>query len=833
MKFNFKKISAIGSSLLLAGMSIAAPIAAANYPAPFVVGGSEDISALVYGANAATLDGVLAGKINEDLNSYVTTTTSGTSSTVTGGDSVLIGKSSDHLNLGNTWSVFTGSVGDDDLSLLLADGTYRANDNDEFDYEQKINLGAPTFSFFRDSDYEDLIGASGKTPTLGFRITSNTYIMNYTLDFTTDVEDDSAGATDLADIEGSDLTILGKTYYVSDAKNGTSSSVAGKFTLLDSAQIGTVSEGESVTISGHDVSISYMDNNEVKFIVDGKDVPSSGKLTAGSSYKLDDGSYIGVRDISKLEIQGEIGTASFSIGSGKLEVTSGSEVKLNDDTISGVRGWIHKGTASGGVEKIDKIVLEWRVDGEVFITPESELILPGFGSIKFSMNSIMRNTEEKITIDRDGDTSIELTAPIKDGDVSINLLYSNASGDWIGIGKDATNRLATDGDRTLTFIQKVGSEDYHEEFVVSYNITGEAQSYLMKAKITEDKTAGRNETELLKYANGAWVTVCSEKTALDTCDVGDVTLTINSLMSNSSDKNVSLTGSANTNFYTLFTAGGLKIILPYTKATILASTADYEKGALNVTAGNVTGNNEIEWYLHMEGEDKDDNIGSGTGFSFTLTSTTANKVHVSAVNTTGGGAGSGTGGLTGLELEESNNYYNYVIDDVAPKIIHYTGGDEDYAEVYYPSGDSESYAEVFLAEVGAQITAGSVGSSGGTSFGYLVVSDNEVASVANKNIIVVGGTCINSAAAKVLGVATGTCGAEFTTATGVGAGQFLIQSVEGAYTAGKIALVVAGYEMAETQMATTYLTTQKPDVSAGNKYTGTSSTSATLVTETA
>ncbi|MFQ5532016.1 MAG: hypothetical protein ACE5ES_05355, partial [Candidatus Nanoarchaeia archaeon] len=201
MKFNFKKISAIGSSVLLAGMSVAAPIAAANYPAPFVVGGSANV-AIVYGTGPGAMDSAATANVGSDLQSYLSGGTSGTTSTVSGGDSLLLAKSSDNLNIGNTWGVFTGSVTEDDLSTLLADGTYVADDNDEFDYEQKITLGAPTLTHFRDSDYETLIGASVKTPAVGFKLTSNTFVMNYTLDFLQDAE--TTTGTDLTDIEGSD-----------------------------------------------------------------------------------------------------------------------------------------------------------------------------------------------------------------------------------------------------------------------------------------------------------------------------------------------------------------------------------------------------------------------------------------------------------------------------------------------------------------------------------------------------------------------------------------------------------------------------------------------------
>jgi hypothetical protein len=112
-----------------------------------------------------------------------------------------------------------------------------------------------------------------------------------------------------------------------------------------------------------------------------------------------------------------------------------------------------------------------------------------------------------------------------------------------------------------------------------------------------------------------------------------------------------------------------------------------------------------------------------------------------------------------------------------------------------------------------------------------MVTDAEVSSVSSKNLIIVGGSCINSAAAKVLGFSGPTCGAAFTASTGVGSGQFLIKSVSGAYTSGKIALVVAGYEAADTVNAVQYLINKKPDTS--KTYKGTSATIAEEVVTTA
>ncbi|MFQ5531128.1 MAG: hypothetical protein ACE5ES_00780, partial [Candidatus Nanoarchaeia archaeon] len=469
MKFNFRKISAIASSALMVGMTVGIA-AAASYPAPFISGGTSDV-AIVYGTGAgvSALDQTQAFNINIDLQSR-TGGTSGSSGSVTGGDSVLLAKGSDNLNLGNTWGVFTGSVDDDDLTNLLADGTYAADDNDEFDYEQKITLGTPTLTHFRDSDFESIAGLTARTPTVGFKISSNTFIMNYTLDFTQDAESDIVSG-DMDDIEGSDIPLLGKTYFVSDLKNGTDATIFGKMTLLDSATVSSVSEGETVTVqsggNSYEVGISYIDNDEVTFLVNGEKAPKTGKLQKGETYRLSDNSYIGARDISKLEVSGELGNADFSIGAGKLEITSGSNIKLNDDTIEGVKGYVYRGTASSGAEQIDKVEINWVNDEEEFLAPGQDLLLPGFGGIKFTMNPLVRPEEEKVVIEKDSDTSVALTVPIKDGTVDFNILFTNSTsgGNFSGLGKDVDERLATSSGNTVLYYEKFNGNDYHKYFV--------------------------------------------------------------------------------------------------------------------------------------------------------------------------------------------------------------------------------------------------------------------------------------------------------------------------------------------------------------------------------
>ena len=834
---NFKRISAIATGLLMIGMT-AGVAAAATYPLPFVENNVANV-AIVYGADSPnSLDLVPATSISADLSTYITAT-AGTTGTTPSGDpglSVLLAKSSDNLNLGNMWSVFTGTVDKDDLKTLLAAGNYVAGDNDEFAYEQKIILGAPNLTHFRDSDYENQAGLTAKTPVVGFKIASSTFIMNYTIDFTSNAQSDIVSSR-LDDIEGSNLPLFGKKYYVSRLNNGTGTrDFLGTLTLLDSANTATITQGETLTITGHKINIDYIDNDEVAFIVDGVRTPSNGKLKKGDSAKLADGNYVGVTDISKLEVSGETGTTTFSIGSGKLEIassTGGTDVKMNDVAVQGVRGYVYADTSpTDGTEKVDKIVIEWKSDEEMFLTPGKELNMPGFTSIKFTMGDFVRPIEEKISISKDSDLSMEMTVPIKDGDVNFNFLYANASGEFVGIGKDADERLATSWNTSLLYYEKNDSgHDFHRYFVATYNTTSQAESYLLRAKVTYDSTDGRNETTIEKNVAGTWTTACEGKIATDTCSIGDVDLTIGVVEYISGQmESVELraTNADNVNFNTIVTKGGLTIYLPI----IINGSAVTRLGGIGVTISSagagaagtydVVNQSQLGWnstdaghgydsfYLAMDGEDKDANMIGGLGFDLTIDDTSTPALQVSQVKR------SGNGGAAGLELAETQTYEAYIVDDIAPRVLHYTNPDEDYAEVYYPIGDSESYGQVYLAEKDV-----SVSSSGATAkLGEVIIKDSEVSTMSSKNLIVVGGSCVNDVAANLIGGAK--CTTAWETSTGVGAGKYLIQSYTSPYATGKVAVLVAGYEAADTVNAQKALTANKPDVTVGKKYTGTS-----------
>jgi hypothetical protein len=830
MKFNFKKVTALAASGLMIFMT-AGFAAAANYPAPFVVGSTGDV-AVVYGTGAgvSTLDLVESGNIQTNLQSHMSGTTSGTTTTASGGDSVLLERSSDKLNLGNSAStVFVTSIDSDDMATLLADGTYTDDDNTDYDYTQKIVLGSNLgIELFQDSDYDNLIDAAGKTPTIGIQLSDNEHVINYTLDFTTHP------AYNASAMETTDLVLLGKTYYVLDVIGmGDGSSSVNKTTLLDSAASGIVTDGETMTIAGKSVGIEYISNTQVKLVVDGT---TTNTLTNGGTSKLADGTYVGIKEILYDAKDAGISKVEVSIGTGKLELSNGAEIELNDVTIQEIKSFMVQDASY----KLDKIVLQWTTDDEEFITPASDLLMPGFEAVKFTMADFVFPGAEVSSIEASGNDVIELKTVLEDGTVTIPILWANASGNIEGVGKDSSNRLVTSvtpigtNARVLFFNQTAGDK----YIVASWNSSTEAESYYLKVEmITEDSV------NKVRFTNQITDSVKKVTNASD-ATFGSVSLTVNNVTRDGTKKWANISINTAGRFNELYTDGDMKVFLPYfitggPTATLPEGALNYsgnvttgtpygvatvapfvKQGHYNGTIQKTTGHGWVDYYQYFDEENKDSTLAAGNAFNVTIAeSGTSNKIHVSAI-------GVNTGADSGNEELDSDNFVNYVTSDLATKTFYKTGGDQDSVDITY-AGD-QAYAELFIAAPDTIVTSGTV-TSGTTQLGNVLWKDSEVSSVSSKNLIVIGGSCINSVAANLVGGAY--CGSAWTESTSIGSGQFLIQSFGDAYTTGKIALLVAGYDASDTSKAVAYLSNVGVDTTAGNKYTGSTATSATLIVE--
>ncbi|MDO8563996.1 MAG: hypothetical protein Q7R87_03225 [Nanoarchaeota archaeon] len=189
------------------------------------------------------------------------------------------------------------------------------------------------------------------------------------------------------------------------------------------------------------------------------------------------------------------------------------------------------------------------------------------------------------------------------------------------------------------------------------------------------------------------------------------------------------------------------------------------------------------------------------------------------------------GGKGGNEVQLISNSDLYKDTDLWGSIstLNKADSDQTIGTISYPDNQVQAYAYVAADDAAITTDSGSTGSGSVKELGSVLVKDSEVASLPSKNLVVVGGSCINAESARLLGVSPATCGADFTAKAGVGAGQFLIQTF--AKGTDKVATLVAGYNAADTQNAAKVLTTKADlDTSAGKKYVSTSATAVELKT---
>jgi len=819
MKLNFRKISAIGASLLMTGMTLGVAAAVA-YPAPFIDGASSNV-AIVYGTGegASIVDGIQSGHIQADLQTRMGGS-SGSSDSVIGGDSYKFEKTSTMFHLGDGYTTIKSTLDKDELPTLLDDGKFIDNDNDEIDFTQKIVMDSVnTLTMFDDDDYEE------NSPSIGFSIADAATIATYTITFT-----DSLLMTDMPT---ADLPLMGKTYYVLSNTSTT-------LTLLDSAEETVLSEGETATVNGKTVTIEFIGSAEVKLNIDGEVTNS---LAEAETFKLLDGSYVGIKDILYDSKQGSISKVEFSIGSGKLKLSdSDAEVQINDENIAGVES-----DFSLSANVLTNIEIAWKASDTTFVTETNSVVMPGFEAVTLSFGGLTYPTEETIEVKKGGTTYASLNNfPFKTGNKNLYFLYGDSTS-FTGLGKTATTKLLTDANADVNITFDKDTDDY---FVASWTdaSTG-SQSYLMRATnfITESSV---DKADIQYWSGEAWATTKSKAVTTDEISLDGIYLTVGAISNTENTVEIwntsANTATSITSFNTLYSKEGMTVYLPYENttavshnasggfATAAAACASFNGLRANTTGEiytgtltyNVTTTNAIAttaacsttFLLSMKEEDKSGNVYSGDWLNFTIgwdSSSTA-EVEVSGVATSNTDA-------TSAEIGTTDVWRDFTYSALATEILWNkpSSGQKSVQVVYH--GD-EVAANVRISSADAVITTGEAGTDGGV-LGEILYKDSEASNFATKNLIVVGGSCINSAAAALLGGSY--CGADFTANAGAGAGEFVIKGYETSSITSELALLVAGYDVADTINAATYLRNNIVDTS--SSYKGTSATSAELV----
>ena len=831
----FKKIASILASAVMLGSTMGAAFAA-NYPAPFVSGGAADV-AIVYGSNAAVSDLSAAIDVQTNLQSKVTSS-SGSSASSAGGDSAALDSSGQKLYANSSLNTARTVLTKDYLPTLLADGSAYDNAGTEYKYTQVIypGINARKITFGKSSESIDPalildLGYSG----------SSAPAYNYTLTFSKILNVSSSDVVGTADV-----MILGNKYTIG------SNSDSNTLYLYGSGTTTTVEEGNTatVTVGAKDHTVMLVGTsatNTATIEVDG----SSRSVTKGNSYKFADGFEIYVKDLFHATKTGTLSRAELLIGSTSLHFEDGQSVRVgaDDTSLLGTSTEI-TGTAGAGISQImisqsaESSIGDYLKPGQSYTDRVfKNLVLDYVGPVpaleaesrdiikvdtdnsvaaKVTFTTDLVAEEKTMNYARDSDQTADSALARVDLSYDNNLNITNIEG---GSAKMQEYLIANDGDfGVILRVDSIPSgSSSNDQLVLSDALTGEqfkgtvgdlntttavmrirggeysvktnpsnADSALWTVNLTwgAGSAAGNPGTQTtlyprVKLKNGEWLSFLTQTNVSKA-----TTYSLPGLYTLSDYKAGSaLTYGNNSRQSTTFGNVAFNVSWPENLSTGIYGTLD----TLNLGGVTCVFNNTMGPAVLIQ-EEKTVDTTNGHAICIPLT-TSSGSNRMPAIGTP---LFSDT--LGSFASLQSNSYKSQAVDKFGTWVERDTTTNTNGAVmISYPS--EQMYVDVFFRAKDASVTPGSEGSSG--TGNVLIFKDSESESFMNKNLVVIGGSCVNTIARSLVD-ATATspiCGADFTAKTNVGAGQYMLKAMESPWNTGKIAMLVAGYEAANTASA--------------------------------
>ena len=792
LKRVIKKIAALSAGATMVGATVLGAMAAdlGDYPSPLFIKDGKFSGILVVGDKADAKDIIGITDVMGSLQ-YAATKSTGTSGTTTASisDGVKIDKSSSHLNY-NTglWSVQATALGDDDLPVVLADGTLdesEGTNKNDVNYEQEIkfvNVTSTTLVFHQDDD---------DAPTAGNYLLldddTGEYAYVYELEFDEDVDyDNTSSASTAADFNTAVLEIQGNTYTITDVKLTSAGGNIDKVYMQAGETSVWLDEGTTLmrTIGDVEHEIVLVDVQDIAEGDCGISVDGVTQWVGVGSSKTINGVDVGVtKSLTVHSATQDTDTCQVNLGAQELLLEKDDEIQLAGSDIDGS----YVQFKDNG--KLQGFNITYIPEDETYVAEGAKWTDPVLGNIEYHFAGITKTTED-----------IELKASGKDAtltfmnndnkEVEINWRY-NGSAIVLGDGDDIDDLLYVADSSVCTGTSSV--KDCKGVKVLKVTTGGEAHvieindidvgssSVQSDGKITlRDKTYDDAE-KTTDYTNGTQVAADLPAGA------GILTLTIDETLK-------TLTFSTDINEY----AGNYGMLVTGQEAEINISTPNL------VPVFNATGTTTTKGYainIYEDGKsglanDDDSTSNQQTTIAVNLTyDDTDKEIDVGAPVFLAAGAGAASTNVYGaFDLSDSNDDDQVYMTFFGTYIKHDLENKRKL-EIAYPY--EEAIGNVFISKVGADVTTT-------TASGESVVIQrisvgatklaSEVSDVKAQDAILVGGPCANAAAADAMGNPAD-CAAGFEE------GKGLIQLVE--HSNGKVAMIVAGYSADDTRNAAT------------------------------
>ncbi len=818
-----KRLFALGTGALMLGATAMGAMAAdlKDYPAFLVKDGSFN-GYLVVGENAKPIDNLAMTDIAAGMK-YLKAAE--TATTTVSGDAWKVATSTLFLEMtpnlasysGENFNDVTSYISDDELKALSS-GTFSTGEKD-YSYNQYLYFDSAdvTNGIVKYDENDDEVTAD----YLFFQ--NGKQIARYKMEFTSPVESDvasdlsgtaSTSGTYLSDLDGKKISFMGKEYTVVLAtrpSSGKEDSV--KLLLMGGATSDSILEGEekTFTLSGKEykVKLSYVDDDEAKFTVNGE---STDKMQVGQTKKLSDGKEIGVSEILYQSYAGGVHSAVFFLGASKMELRDDNTVNsagdtdlvVGNDDIDGAKVII-VGTDNNVTAKISSI--------EINITAQDDYFVPANGKLSsviaaadeeeealFTQNwdieykGLSTEKTHDLQLDTSGDRKYQLT--FYDGDnnkVDVPLAYAVAQYN-LSLGEEASEKALR-----LVETTAIAKNDY---FVLTGGTTaGNKKTYVLQYKGADDTDKTSPKIKFKNIATGGETLEFSAATSNPraTIKLGGYSFIVNNASdptADAGDWSIYVDMDADTDV-----TGSTNVLLE-----------DYYGAQITIADGGL-GNSTSEDKFNVT-------IETPNGEDYEGVQPTATFLQITSDSTTEvSGALQIPGGTShNLKTPEGETEVAYGYTTMGTKITWKT-----------PSGSPELFTYAYPEEQvlpQVYVTSGAVTSESSTDGTWTPVAivdatklDSEVADYKAQNLIVVGGPCVNTVAASLLGNPA-ECASGFT------AGVGLVKLFE---NGDKVAMLVAGYSGEDTRAAGKFVANKWKDLTGKEANIETASGSITTV----
>ena len=781
-----KKVASGAVGLFLTGATLMGPALAVADLSDFQNMGPSD-TLIVVGGDAITADVIgginIGGKLAQSGIESATcsvTCADGGAAQVT--DGVKIETSSKKLYLNtetgreNSLSDVKATLSSNDLSLL-AKQTVEYDDGTTTTMNQVLELTANTHVEYSEADP----AAETDTPRLILNNDAGKVLYNLTMTFPTGLDmRDPDVVTAAPGIAGKDITIMGKTFTV-----GVQNDLAyNKIVLYGGGEEKTlVAAGDSVSFEldgeTHTIRMTSWTGSgtSIKGVFELDGVSYTKAANSAITINAETNSQITIKKVEETKVPSIAGgaategaQATLFIGSAKLILENGQEVKKGDDYISGANVEITNTTSN----KMTKIKISYAPDEDVTSETDVAYTEPVLSAFDFVLTGITPGLDsasrDKLILAKNG-KKVKLTVETKDGNTLALNVYEATAANTFKLAIDAKDFHINDTQYSVGISDYILASDGEYSNVLQFK--------------TMDKT--NNLLTLRDIGSGDDIEVSYDGSGDGTMYIGSASYTISNVVEGTT-KTFDLAAWGGTGSF----SGNLPIVSRNGAVITLQSGKSGDQTTTSAVAYvNVS---ELDT---VESEADPTHVDMKLGFV-----TKASSAEIDSVNMTNEpsvfatvGDGNVYAGLTA--------YGTFVKRDT----------DADSVIMWYP--DEQAYVNVYVMKAGVSPpTTTSTGtevtqtvSVEAPSLGNGIAKlDSEVtaADKQEKNLILVGGPAANklvedlAAAEKTPDLAYWTANLQ---------GSYILQALDAPF-GGKTAIVVAGWSASDTQAASLKLATE-------------------------